>query len=199
MAKLPQTKPPSAPRQSATSKRRSASSKQAVRDEDTILVARATLTNIVRWLDAVRSTTAVCRFALAGSNTDESRHTQNVLEWWISNELSDQIARIDLMIRVEAMAPRPRGPVAKAMSPKERAEDPAISVSRAELQRIAARLTPLVDVAAACRNGIKTQHHIARALEHAVIMPLQKQIDRMAAISRARPKAGEVIVSLRVV
>ena len=197
MAKLPQTKPPSAPRQSATSKRSSASSKQSVPDKDAILVARATLTNIVRWLEAVRSTTVVCRFALAGSNTDESRHTQNVLEWWINNELSDQIERIDLMIRVKAMASRPRRPTAKAMSPKRRAEDPAISVSRSELPHCRTAHAA-GDVAAACRNGLKTQHHIARVLEYAAITPLQKQIDRMAAISHARPKPGEVIVSLRV-
>ena len=166
-----------------------------------VLISRALLDNIARRLDVGRALAVVCRLALSGQNTECDQDIATVLQWSITAELERQIERLDQITHKQTKTIRSKqGPNRKGSAGKL-AKALVINVSYSALKDIRYRLGLANGTTVVCHIALVTQNSegdvdVATTLKHAVIVLLQRQIERIYAITNARPKKGQVIAGV---
>jgi hypothetical protein len=138
---------------------------------------------------------------LSGQNTECDQDIATVLQWSITAELERQIERLDQITHAQSKTIRSKqGPDRKGSAGKL-AKTLAIHVSCNALKDIRYRLGLVKGTTVVCHTALVTQNceenvDVAAVLKHAVIVLLQRQIDRIYAITNARPKKGQVIAGV---
>lgn len=166
-----------------------------------VLISRALLDNIARRLDVGRASAVVCRLALSGQNTECDQDIATVLQWSITAELERQIERLDQITHAQSKTIRSKQDLNRKGSASKLAKTLAIHVSYSALKDISYRLGLAKGATVVCHTALVTQNSekevdVAAVLKHAVIAVLQRQIDRIYAITNARPKEGQVIAGV---
>ena len=168
-------------------------------DGDTVFIARSVLHNIARRLDVVRASAVVCRLALGAQNANCDQDIARVLQWSITEELERQIERIDHIANVQSNTAQTRRD--RREKAGNRVHALATHVPRSTLKDICYRLgiakgTTVVCHTALIRQNVEADVDVAAMLEHATVFLLQRQIDRLHAITDAKPKKGHVIAGV---
>ena len=166
-----------------------------------VLISRALLDNIARRLDVGRASAVVCRLALSGQNTACDQDIATVLQWSITAELERQIERLDQITHAQSKTIRSKQDSNGKGSAGKLTKTLAIHVSYSALKDISYRFGLAKGATVVCHTALVTQNSeedvdVAAVLKHAVIALLQRQIDRIYAITNARPKKGQVIAGV---
>lgn len=166
-----------------------------------VLVSRALLDNIARRLDVGRASAVVCRIALKAQHTECDQEVATVLQWSITDELERQIERLDQITHSQSKTVRIKQVRHRKATSAERTTELAVRVSNSTLKDIRYRLSLVRGTTAVCHTALVTQNSeedvdIAAALKHVVVVLLQRQIDRICAITNAKPKKGQVIAGV---
>jgi hypothetical protein len=170
-------------------------------DATGVLVSRALLDNIARRLDVGRASAVVCRLALKAQNTECDQEVATVLQWSITDELERQIERLDQITHSKSKTARTKHARHRKATNGVRTKELAVHISHSALRDIRYRLSLVRGTTAVCHTALVTQNSeedvdIAAALKHVVIGLLQRQIDRICAITNAKPKKGQVIAGV---
>ena len=175
-------------------------------DPTSVLVARTLLDNIARRLDVGRASAVVCRLALSVRNTEHDRNVAIVLKGLIAEELERQIERLDQITHAQPKTIRAAHGRRRDAAVDKPAEVLAVHVSRSTLSDIRYRLNLAVGTTAVCHTALVAQNvkakdvqsniDVAATLDHVVIALLGRQIERIYAITNARPKKGRVVVGV---
>lgn len=177
-------------------------------DPNSVVVACALLDNIARRLDVARASAMVCRLALSVPNTaHHHRNVGPVLQGLTAEELWWQVEKLDHITHGRDLLTTSRTPQGR---PQQRAggkhpEVLRVHVSRSTLSDIRYRLSLATAIADACHNALAEQNveakkvksniDVAAMLEHAVIALIERQIERIYAIT-FRPENGRVVVGV---
>jgi hypothetical protein len=166
-----------------------------------VLISRALLDNIARRLDVGRALAVVCRLALSQQNTECDQEVATVLQWSVTADLERQIERLDQFTHARSKTIHSKRGRNRKGSASKLANALAVHVSHSALKDIRYRLSLVKGTTVVCYTALVTQNSeadvdVAAALRHAVIVLLQRQIERICAITNARPKKGQVIAGV---
>jgi len=176
-------------------------------DATSVLVARPLLDNIARRLDVSRASAMVCCLALSVQNAGHDPNIALVLQGLVAEELWWQIEKLDQITHGQppTISRGPQGRRREASGGKD-SEVLAVHVSRGTLSDIRYRLSLATAGTAVCHSALvaknskaekgKRDIDVAATLNHVVIALLERQIDRINAITNARPEKGRVVVGV---
>jgi len=177
-------------------------------DPNSVVVACALLDNIARRLDVARASAMVCRLALSVPNTVHHRNVGLVLQGLTAEELWWQVEKLDQITHGRDLLTTSRTPQGR---PRQRAggkhpEVLQVHVSRSTLSDTRYRLSLATAIADVCHNAlaeknveakkVKSNIDVAAMLEHAVIALIERQIERIYAITKVRPENGRVVIGV---
>lgn len=172
-------------------------------DQTSVLVSRALLDNIARRLDVGRASAALCSFALSVRNVEQDRNIAIVLRGVITEELERQIARLDRLTHVQPRGVRSARGYRRDEDGSKAAEILAVQVSRNTLSDIRYHLNLATGMTTACHTALLAQDErtksnidVAATLDHVVTALLERQMERIHAITNARPRKGRVVAGV---
>jgi hypothetical protein len=171
-------------------------------DPATVFMACSLLVNIAKRLDVCRASTVVCRLALSAQKAECDKDIAAVLQWSITEELERQIERIGQIARGQSGAAHGSRDRRRRDAIRGRRRDElAIRVPRNTLTDICFRLGLVRGSLAVCKTALLKQSvdadiEVASTLKHIVIDIIQRQVERISAITSARVKKGRVIAGV---
>ena len=162
-------------------------------DPATVFLACSLLDNIAKRLDVCRASVVVCRLALSAQNGECNKDIATVLQWSITEELERQIERIGLIAHAQpSTAQSIRNRRRDVIGDKSR-KDLAVHVPRNTLTDINLRLGLVKGSVAVCKAALLKQNvdadvEVASTLKHIVIDIIQRQVERISAITNTQLK-----------
>ena len=170
-------------------------------DPDTALIARSLLDNIAKRLDVCRASVVVCRLALSAQKAECNKDIATVLQWSITEELERQIERIGQIAHAQLSAVQGGRNRRRGLIRGECRKELTVNVPRNTLIDISRRLCLVRGSVAVCKTALLEQNvdadvEVASTLKHIVIDTVQRQVERISAITNARVKKGHVIAGV---
>jgi hypothetical protein len=170
-------------------------------DPDTVFIACSLLENIAKRLDVCRASTVVCRLALSAQKGECDKDIATVLQWSITEELERQIERIGQIARRQSSAAHGSRDRRRDATQGRRHDELAIRVPRNTLTDICYRLGLVRGSLTVCKTALLKQSidadiEVASTLKHIVIDIIQRQVERISAITNAHVKKGRVIAGV---